>query len=152
MLITKRANPRALLNYDHPVEIDTDTIRIICGLDSDAELMRAVTRQSRWRDKRRPPYLTKDKTRIEDYPELEEARQRLNEAWNKARTKPKHVQSSSLLLQIQRRAKEVRNTWQRLQRALRHRVRREFDEEQAFLDIEAQLSGTAVKDENEELL
>jgi hypothetical protein len=37
-----------------------------------------------------------------------------------------------------------------LLRALRHQIRENFDEEQAFLDIEAQLSGTAVKEEEED--
>lgn len=34
-------------------------------------------------------------------------------------------------------------------RALRHKVRKNFDEEQAFLDIEAQLSGTAVEEDED---
>lgn len=46
MLIMKHTNPRTYLKHYHPLEIDTDMIRTICGLDLDAELMRAVTRQS----------------------------------------------------------------------------------------------------------
>lgn len=54
MLIMKHADRRTFLNHYHPLQIDTDMIRTLCGLDLDAELMRAVTRQSRWMDKRRP--------------------------------------------------------------------------------------------------
>ncbi|OQD86856.1 hypothetical protein PENSOL_c084G09410 [Penicillium solitum] len=63
MLIMKHASPRTFLNHYHPLQLDTDIIRVICGLDPD--------------------------------------------------------------------------------------IREKFDEEQAFLDIEAQLSGAAVKEENE---
>ncbi|KAJ5705551.1 hypothetical protein N7536_001240 [Penicillium majusculum] len=55
MLIMKYASPRTFLNHYHPLQIDTDMIRVICGLDPDVELMRAV----------------------EEYPELEEARRNL---------------------------------------------------------------------------
>ena len=38
----------------------------------------------------------------------------------------------------------------RLHRSLRTQIQENFDEEQAFLDIEAQLSGTMVKVESED--
>jgi hypothetical protein len=38
------------LNHYHPLEINTDMIRIICGFDPDVELMQAVTREVRWQD------------------------------------------------------------------------------------------------------
>lgn len=61
-----------------PLLLDTDMIRVICGLDPDVELMRAVTRQIRWRDPRRPRYLTdQQRALVEDHPELEEARRNL---------------------------------------------------------------------------
>ena len=44
----------------------------------------------------------------------------------------------------------MKNTQQRLLRALWQQIRENFDEEQAFLDIEAQLSGVVVKDESKE--
>ncbi|KAB8227561.1 DUF3435 domain-containing protein [Aspergillus alliaceus] len=147
MLIMKHASPRTFLEHYHPLQLDTDMIRIICGLDPDVELMRAVTRQSRWRDTRRPRYLTdQQKAQVEDHPELEEARCKLS----KARAQYEETQKPSLLPRIQQLEKEVKNTRKRLLRALRHRVREDFDEEQAFLDIEAQLSGTAVKEEGED--
>jgi hypothetical protein len=51
---------------------------------------------------------------------------------------------------MERQKKEVKNTRKRLLRALRHQIRENFDEEQAFLDIEAQLSGTVVEKEEDD--
>ncbi|OOQ91679.1 C2H2 finger domain protein [Penicillium brasilianum] len=147
MLIMKHASPRTFLDHYHPLQIDTDMIRVICGLDPDVELMRAVTRQSRWRDTRRPRYLTDhQRAQLEDHPELEEARRNLSQI----RAQYEKTQQPALLPRIQQREKEVRNTRKRLQRSLRHQIRENFDEEQAFLDIEAQLSGTVVKEESED--
>ncbi|KAJ5117911.1 uncharacterized protein N7443_001745 [Penicillium atrosanguineum] len=147
MLIMKHASPRTFLNHYHPLQLDTDMIRVICGLDPDVELMRAVTRQSRWRDTRRPRYLTdQQRAQVEDHPELEDARRNLS----KIRAQYEETQQSGLLLRLQQREKEVRNTRKRLHRSLRHQIRERFDEEQAFLDIEAQLSGTVVKEDSED--
>ncbi|KAB8259318.1 hypothetical protein BDV32DRAFT_150645 [Aspergillus pseudonomiae] len=147
MLIMKHASPRTFLNHYHPLQLDTDMIRVICGLDPDVELMRAVTRQSRWRDTRRPRYLTKQqRAQVEDHSDMEEARRKLDNA----RALYEESQQPNLLSRMHQREKEVKNTRQRLLRALRQQVRENFDEEQAFLDIEAQLSGTAVKEESEE--
>ncbi|THC87622.1 hypothetical protein EYZ11_012932 [Aspergillus tanneri] len=147
MLIMKHANPRTFLDHYHPLQLDTDTIRIICGLDPDVELMRAVTRQSRWRDTRRPRYLTEQqRAQIEDHPELEESRRNLS----KTRAQYEETRQLGLLPRIQQQEKEVKNTRKRLLRALRHQIREDFDEEQAFLDIEAQLAGTAVEEESED--
>ncbi|KAJ5346768.1 uncharacterized protein N7506_000021 [Penicillium brevicompactum] len=147
MLIMKHASPRTFLNHYHPLQIDTDMVRVICGLDPDVELMRAVTRQSRWRDTRRPRYLTdQQRAEVEEHPELEEARRNLGNI----RAQYEETQEPGLLPRLQQREKEVRNTRKRLHRSLRHEIREKFDEEQAFLDIEAQLSGTAVKEESED--
>ncbi|KAF7586733.1 hypothetical protein BBP40_008393 [Aspergillus hancockii] len=102
-------------------------IRVICGLDPDVELMRAVTRQNRWEDPRRPRYSTE-----------------------RQRAQYDKTQQPGLLPRIERQKKKVTNTRKRLLRALRHQIRENFDEEQVFLDIEAQLSGTAVKEEEED--
>ncbi|ODM16321.1 hypothetical protein SI65_08321 [Aspergillus cristatus] len=122
-------------------------IRVICGLDPDVELMRAVTRQSRWRDTRRPRYLTdQQRAQVEDHPEMEKARRNLR----KIRTQYEEIQQPGMLPRLQQREKEVRNTRKRLQRSLRYQIREKFDEGQAFLDIEAQLSGAAAKEEKED--
>ncbi|KAJ6093617.1 hypothetical protein N7486_008906 [Penicillium sp. IBT 16267x] len=114
MCIMKHASPRTFLNHYHPLQLDTDMIRVICGLDPDVELMRAVTRGGPAQPQQDP-----------------------------------RTQQPGLLLRLQKREKEVRNTRKRLHRSLPHQIREKFDEEQAFLDIEAQLSGTAVKEESD---
>ncbi|KAJ6038589.1 hypothetical protein N7499_004317 [Penicillium canescens] len=43
MLIIKHTSPRTFLNHYYPLQLDTDIIRVICGLNPDIELMRAVT-------------------------------------------------------------------------------------------------------------
>ncbi|KAJ5981933.1 hypothetical protein N7451_012033 [Penicillium sp. IBT 35674x] len=139
--------PRTFLNHYHPLQLDTDMIGVICGLDPEVELMRAVTRQSRWRDTRRPRYLTdQQRAQVEDHPELEEARRNLI----KIRTQYDETQQPGLLPRLQQRVKEVRNTRKRLHRSLRHEIRERFDEEQAFLDIETQLSGTGAREDSED--
>lgn len=143
----KHASPWTFLDHYHPLQIDTDMIRVICGLDPDVELMRAVTRQNRWEDPRCLRYLTEQqRAQVEDHPELQEARRKLSELG----AQYDKTQQPGLLTRIERQKKEVTNTRKRLLRALRHQIRENFDEEQAFLDIEAQLSGTALKEEEED--
>ncbi|OJJ65752.1 hypothetical protein ASPBRDRAFT_70231 [Aspergillus brasiliensis CBS 101740] len=117
-------------------------IQVICGLDPDVELIQAVTRQNRWQDPRRPRYLTEQqKAQVEDHPELEKTHQKLSELgaqYNKTQ-QPETKEGDE-------------NTRKQLLRALRHQIQENFDEKQAFLDIEAQLSSTAVKEEEDELL
>ncbi|KAE8334186.1 hypothetical protein BDV24DRAFT_170455 [Aspergillus arachidicola] len=102
----KYASARTFLEHHHSLRVDTDMTRIICGLDPDVELMRA-------------------RAKIEDHPELEEARCKLSNA----RTQYEETEKSGLLPRIQRLEKEVKNTRARLLRALRHKVRKNFDEE-----------------------
>ena len=107
MLIMKHASPRTFLNHYHPLQLNTDMIRVICGLDPDVELMRAVTWQSRWRDTRRPQYLTKkQKDQIEDHPDLEGACRNLHNA----HACYKESQQLSLLNSIRQQQKELKNT------------------------------------------
>ena len=115
MLIMKHASPQTFLNHYHSLQLDTDMIRAICGLDLDVEMMRAVTWQSHWRDTRRPWYLTKQqRDQIEDHPDLERAHHNLHNA----RARYEESQQASLLNHIHQQQKESKNTRQRLLRAL----------------------------------
>ena len=68
MLIMEHANPRNFPNHYHPLQLGTDMIRIICGLDQDVESMWAVTRQIRWRDRGQPQYQSKQqRAQVEEY-------------------------------------------------------------------------------------
>ncbi|KAL4767362.1 hypothetical protein BDW60DRAFT_200338 [Aspergillus nidulans var. acristatus] len=106
ILIIKHASPCTFLNHYHPLEINTDMIRIICGFDPDVDLMQAVTRQVRWQDPRRRRYLTdQQRAQVEDHPELEEARGKLS----KISAQYDKTQQPGLLPWIERQ-KEVKNT------------------------------------------
>lgn len=116
------------------------------GLDPDSELMRAVTRMGRWMDPRRPRELTDEqKASVEQEPELIKAIQKRDQLAMKLQSQPQ--KDSEQLDKLERLKKAVTNTRKRLLYALRIRVRQEFDEEQAVIDIERQLSGTALHDE-----
>ncbi|KAE8379024.1 hypothetical protein BDV26DRAFT_303912 [Aspergillus bertholletiae] len=147
ILIIKYSSPRTFLNHYHPLQLNTNMIQVICGLDPDVELIQAVTRQSCWRDTRRPRYLTKQQRgQVEDHSNIEEARRKLDNAC----ALYEESQQLSLLSWVHQREKELKNTRQQLLRALQQQVQENFNEEQAFLDIKAQLSGTAVKEESED--
>lgn len=107
MLIMKHASPWTFLDHYHPLQIDTDMIWVICGLDPDVELMRAVTRQNRWEDPRCLRYLTEQqRAQVEDHPELQEARWKLSELG----AQYDKTQQPGLLTWIERQKKEVTNT------------------------------------------
>uniref|UniRef100_A0A093UP37 Uncharacterized protein n=1 Tax=Talaromyces marneffei PM1 TaxID=1077442 RepID=A0A093UP37_TALMA len=132
--------------------IHVDMQALMRGLEPDSELMRAVTRMGRWMDPRRPRELTDEqKASVEDDPELVkviEKRDRLALELQ-SQSRKDEVQ----LARLKRLKKAVTNTRQRLLYALRSRIRREFDDEQAVIDIEQQLAGTAVADdETKEML
>ena len=119
MLIIKHASPWTFLNHYHPLQLETDMIRVICGLDPDVELMRAVTWQSCWRDTWRPQYLTKQqRDQIDDHPDLEEAHCNLHNA----RACYEGSQQLSLLNCIYQQQKELKNMRQQLLRALQYQV------------------------------
>lgn len=104
----------------HPLQLDTDMIRVICGLDPDVELVQAVTRQSRWRDTRRPRFLTEQqRAQVEDHSDMEEARRQVDHA----RALYEEPQQPIFLNRVRQREKELKNTRQRLVRALRQQVR-----------------------------
>ncbi|PTU18379.1 hypothetical protein P175DRAFT_0560274 [Aspergillus ochraceoroseus IBT 24754] len=97
---------------------------IMCGLNPDVEFSRAVTRMSRWIDKRRPRYLSElDRALVEKDPVLQAAVR-----WQAD-------------LEIQRNRSEDSAKKQRKQ------LRRDFSRKQAVIDIQRQLSGGAVNDE-----
>jgi hypothetical protein len=148
-LILKHADRRKFVNHYHPREVETDTRQILCGLNPDLAFMRAIRRHDRWGDKRRPHYLSaEEKKHIEGDPKLEEALQGLRDVEAEYEQNP----HPDLFAQKKRRERNVRNIQKRLLRALRNQIREEWDEEQAFLFIEAQLSGEVMVDESDDEL
>ncbi|KAE8130760.1 hypothetical protein BDV38DRAFT_291355 [Aspergillus pseudotamarii] len=145
-LIMKHADIRTFLNHYLPRRINTDMQALMRGLKPDSAMMRAVTRMGRWIDRRRPRELTDaQKATVEHDPELQKAI-RKRDAFSK-KLQRSQKKTGRKLDKLDKLKRGVTNTRNRLLYALRQRVREEFDEEQAVLDIERQLAGTAILDE-----
>lgn len=143
-LIMKHANIRTFLNHYLPRHIDADMQNIMNGRDSNTTLMRAITRISRWIDKRRPRKLTdQQRASIREHPEYLAAVSQRDQQEKAYQENP----SSQMLSKLQRLRRKVLSTYNRLYEALRKKTREEFDRKQAVIDIERQLSGTALNDE-----
>ena len=145
-LIMKHADIRTFLKHYLPRRIGTDMQALMRGLKPDSAMMRAVTRMGRWIDRRRPRELTDaQKATVEHDPELQKAIRKRDAFSTKLQRSQK--KSGRKLDKLDKLKRDVTNTRNRLLYALRQRVREEFDEEQAVLDIERQLAGTAILDE-----
>lgn len=76
----KHADTRTFLKYYLLRYIDTDIQSVMNGRESNKSLMRAITRMSRWIDKRRPRHLTSEqRASLRKYPEYVEATRRMRE-------------------------------------------------------------------------
>lgn len=141
----KHTDIRTFLNHYLPRRIGVDMQALMRGLDPDSELMRAVTRMGRWMDPRRPRELTDEqKASVEEEPELIKAIEKRDSLAMELRSQSK--KNDDQLAKLERLKKAVTNTRNRLLYALRIRIQRDFDDEQAVMDIERQLAGTAVHD------
>jgi hypothetical protein len=137
------ASNRTFIDYYRPRR-HAGLQEIMCGLKPDEVFAQALTRMSRWIDKRRPRHLTDtEKAPVEQHPELQAAiRIQEDLAALYARTR-----EPALVPLLQERKREVTNTRRRLLYQLKHKLRQEFSRDQAVIDIERQLSGSAVEDE-----
>ena len=73
-LIMKHADTRTFLNHYLLRHIDTDMQNVMNGRESNKSLMRAITRMSRWIDKRRRRHLTSEqRASLREHPEYVEA-------------------------------------------------------------------------------
>lgn len=99
---------------------------------------------SRWIDRRRPRHLTPgQRASLREHPEHVEATRSMNEQAEMC----KRDASDQMLAHLDKLAREKANTFHRLERILRKKTRMEFYRKQATRDIERQLSGMAVDDE-----
>jgi hypothetical protein len=143
-LIMKHSDTKTFLDHYLPRHINTDMQNIMNGRKSNKPLMRAITRMSRWIDKRRPRHLTEEQRKsIRNHPEYLTAKQQRDEQMDAHRESP-NFQSQ---LRLDKLTRDVANTFGRLERRLRDKIRKDFDREQAVIDIKRQLSGSAVNDE-----
>ena len=143
-LIMKHSDTKTFLDHYLPRHIDTDMQNIMNGRKSNKLLMRAITRMSRWIDKRRPRHLTAaQRESLRNHLEYLEVKQRRDEQAAAYRETP-DLQSQ---LRLDKLTRDVANTFSRLERTLRDKTRKEFDRKQAVIDIERQLSRSAIDDE-----
>ncbi|PGH15999.1 hypothetical protein AJ80_05342 [Polytolypa hystricis UAMH7299] len=141
-VIMNHANSSTFLKY-YRIRRHAGLQEVMCGLDPDKEFDRALTSASRWRDRRRPRYLTDaEKASVEQNPELQaviSVRERLADLYGRTR-------DPALIPVLRSQQREVMNTRQRLQYKLRLKVRGDFSRNQAVLDIDRQLSGVTAND------
>ncbi|KAI2889405.1 hypothetical protein CBS63078_10205 [Aspergillus niger] len=122
----KHVDIRTFLNHYLPRRIGTDMQALMRDLAPDSAMMRA-------------------KATVEQDPELRKAIQKRDAFSRRLQRRRKTTgRDSDRLAKLKR---QVTNTRNRLLYALRQRVREESDEEQAVLDIERQLAGTSLPDE-----
>ncbi|KAE8404947.1 hypothetical protein BDV37DRAFT_100525 [Aspergillus pseudonomiae] len=142
-VIMAHASSRTFIKHYRPRR-HTGLQEVMCGIDPDEELSRAVTRMSRWIDKRRPRYLSDaEKASVENDPELQSAiREQVELEDRYARSNDPALRA---LLEQQKR--NVDNTRRRLREKRRKEIRRDFSRIQAVIDIERQLTGGAVNNE-----
>jgi hypothetical protein len=142
-LIMKHANIRTFLNHYLPRNIDTDMQNIMNGREPNTQLMHSIRRISRWIDKRRPRHVSdQDRASLYQHPDYLEAVHRREDQAKACRQDYSPRNQSRL----DRLTKDVDRIFDRLFRQLKKDVRQAFSRKQAKIDIERQLSGTAIHD------
>ncbi|CAG8247959.1 unnamed protein product [Penicillium salamii] len=118
-LIMKHADTRTFLNHYLPRHIDTDIQNIMNGRESNKSLMRAITRMSKWIDKRRPRHLTSEqRASLREHPEYIEVTRRLSEHTEACESDP----SAAMQSRLEKLRREISNTFGRLERALQKKI------------------------------
>ena len=143
-MIMAHASSRTFIKHYRPRR-HTGLQEVMCGLNPDEEFSRAVTRMSRWVDRRRPRYLNDvDRALVEKDPELQSAIRWRADLETQC---DDHSDDSALQVMLEDQECKVSNLRRRLQDRRRKEARREFSRKQAVIDIERQLTGGAVSDE-----
>ncbi|KAJ5901458.1 hypothetical protein N7495_001986 [Penicillium taxi] len=141
-LIMKHANIQTFLNHYLPRNIDTDMQNVMNGRASNKNMMRAITRMSRWIDRRRPRHLTvEQRASLREHPDYMEATRKMNDQAKLC----VGTASDKMQARLEELTRERANTLSRLGRALQKKTRTEFDRKQAIIDIGNQLSGASIE-------
>lgn len=144
------SDTRTFLKHYLSRRIETDTQSIFRRLEPQKEIMRAATRMGRWIDTRRPRKLTAEQSAsVEEDPELKNLIRRRDLLKRLPSARRGGTQESNNLQSLKR---EITKTRSRQARALLKEVKQSFDNRQAVIDIERQLSGGAVDEAIEEKL
>ncbi|KAJ5504597.1 hypothetical protein N7463_007471 [Penicillium fimorum] len=143
-VIMAHATSRTFIKHYRPRR-HTGLQEIMCGLNPDEEFSKAVTRMSRWIDRRRPRYLSDaDRESVEKDPELQSAIRWQVDLETQCADRS---QNPALRAMLEDQKRKVHNLRRRLQDKRRKETRRDFSRKQAVIDIERQLTGGAVSDE-----
>ena len=143
-VIMAHASSRTFIKHYRPRR-HTGLQEVMCGLNPDEEFSRAVTRMSRWIDRRRPRYLNDaERVLVEKDPELQSAIRWRADLETQC---DDHSDDSALQVMLEDQECKVSNLRRRLQDRRRKEARREFSRKQAVIDIERQLTGGAVSDQ-----
>jgi len=145
----KHASIRTFLDHYLPRLVGINMQPLICGLDPNAPLMRAMTRIGRWLNKDRPRHLTEaQKATVEQDPELQAAIRKRDQAEQFAM----QTHSPEAIEKFDKRKNDVQNMRKRLLYKHRKQVREVFDDEEATIEIDRQLSGMALDEDAKETL
>ncbi|KAF2180940.1 C2H2 finger domain protein [Zopfia rhizophila CBS 207.26] len=137
-MIMKHADMGTFLNHYLPRRITADTQAIVRGMAPQDEIMQAACRMSRWLDPDRPWRLTTEQSSsVNMDPQIQKLLRQQAKLKDKVSRQEKYKQLG----------KDIRNARQRLRRALRDRIRENWDREQAERDIQLQLSGVKFSDQ-----
>ncbi|KAE8311026.1 hypothetical protein BDV41DRAFT_566150 [Aspergillus transmontanensis] len=142
-VIMAHASSRTFIKYYQPRR-HTGLQEVMCGVDLNKELSQAVTRMSRWIDKRRPRILSNaEKASVGRDPELQFAIREQVELENR------YTRSGDPALRdlLEQQERSFKNTRRRLRKKRLKEIRRDFSRKQAVIDIKRQLTGGAVNDE-----
>ncbi len=147
------SDTRTFLKHYLSRRIETDIQSIYRGLEPQTEIMRAATRMSRWIDTRRPRELTTEqKASIDRDPEVRELIRRRDHLKRLVVGPIAGCKGTRGYDKLQKSKQEVVKAKKRRTYALLKEVRQTFDDEQAVIDIERQLSGVAVDEDAKEML
>ncbi|KAK4148490.1 C2H2 finger domain protein [Chaetomidium leptoderma] len=140
-LILQHSDSRVILRHYLQREIRADTMGIIRGLEPQRALVKNLCSLGASISKRRPTGLTRAQSAsVNQDPHLRELVQLRDDLH--ARSYP----SAKARQEYEKAAKEVTKERLRLRRALKTKIREEFDAQQAVQDIEGQLAGQGFQD------
>jgi len=132
----QHADARTFLKHYLSRRVDVDTQAIVRGLEPQEKLMKAVCRMSRSIDPRRPQHLTTEQSlSVNENPRIRS----LIEVRNRLKLSLKRKTAGST--EYQKLSREITNERQRQRNALLENIKKNWDNEQAVIDIERQLSG-----------
>jgi Protein of unknown function (DUF3435) len=152
-LIMLHSDTRTFLKHYLSRRIETDVRSIYRGLEPQTEIMRAATRMSRWIDTRRPRELTMEqKACVERDPEVQELIRRRDFLKRLLVGPMEQYKGTPEYHKLQKSKQDVINAKKRRAYTIRKEARQDFDDEQAVIDIERQLSGGAVDEDAKEML